>query len=152
MGCIHLVSYHKKHLQPAGYDRKRSWCHSPACRARQAFSDRGADCKYCSDCSWQRNLVSNDKTFQEPFKRQLMISMNMRNVTFFQAFCRYRHLLALGASGRPVSGLRTVRRPSHTYAYICIKVYYVMHAYFKLKLKLCMHYIVNLYICMHKYA
>ena len=113
VGCIHLVSYHKKHLQPAGYDRKRSWCHSPACRARQAFSDRGADCKYCSDCSRQRNLVSNDKTFQEPFKRQLMISMNMRNVTFFQAFCRYRHLLALGASGRPVSGLLYERFAGH---------------------------------------
>ena len=67
--------------------------------ARRAFSDTGADCKYCSDRSRQRNLVSNVKTFQEPFKRQLIISINMRNVAFSQAFCRYRHL---GASGRPV--------------------------------------------------
>ena len=66
-------------------DRKRSWCHSPACRARRAFSDTGANCKYCSDRSRQRNLVSNVKTFQEPFNRQLMISMNMRNVAFSHA-------------------------------------------------------------------
>ena len=48
---------------------------------------------------------------------------------------------------------RTVRRPCKV-LHTCMQVYYVMHAYFKIKLIYtyifeCMHYIVNLYICLH---